>query len=131
MFLRTESRLIFWRPVSEMVPNLRFYFFPDPRTRDWFLVGSPGVVLTILVSYLYFCTSAGPRYMKNRKPYDLKFVMMLYNVVQVVVSTWLVWEGLQAGWLYDYSYKCQPVDYSLSPNALRVRSSLQNRFTLQ
>jgi len=25
-----------------------------------------------------------------------------------------------SGWLLDYSYKCQPVDYSHNPTALRV-----------
>ena len=25
-----------------------------------------------------------------------------------------------SGWLYEYSLRCQPVDYSYSPSALRV-----------
>nr|CAD7420799.1 unnamed protein product [Timema poppensis] len=29
-------------------------------------------------------------------------------------------EGLMSGWLKDYSYKCQPIDYSDNPIALRV-----------
>lgn len=28
------------------------------------------------------------------------------------------------GWLHDYSFGCQPVDFSNSPQALRVRQEL-------
>lgn len=38
-------------------------------------------------------------------------------------------QGLQAGWLRDYSYRCQPVDYSNNPLALRVR--LRTMYKLQ
>lgn len=31
---------------------------------------------------------------------------------------------LMGGWLYDYSFGCQPVDFSNSPQALRVRQEL-------
>ncbi|XP_067008093.2 very long chain fatty acid elongase AAEL008004 [Anabrus simplex] len=92
----------------------------DPRTSEWFLMSGPAPLVTILVSYLYFSTTAGPRYMKDRKPYQLKHVLMVYNLFQVVFSIWLVGEGLQAGWLNHYSYKCQPVDYSDNPLAMRM-----------
>lgn len=29
-------------------------------------------------------------------------------------------QGLMSGWLTEYSYTCQPVDYSDSPNGTRV-----------
>lgn len=29
-------------------------------------------------------------------------------------------QHLMSGWLLEYSYKCQPVDYSHNPTALRV-----------
>ena len=62
----------------------------DPRTKDWLLVGGPMPLLTILIMYNYFCISAGPRWMKNRQPFDNKYVLIVYNAVQVVFSTWLV-----------------------------------------
>ncbi|CAL7952338.1 unnamed protein product [Xylocopa violacea] len=92
----------------------------DPRTEDWFLVSAPGPLAIILVSYIYFCTSAGPRYMKNRKPYELRNVLIVYNFAQVLLSIYLFYEGLMSGWLFDYSYTCQPVDYSDNPQALRM-----------
>lgn len=66
--------------------------FTDPRTAKWLLMSSPGPLLTILATYWYFCISAGPRYMKDRKPYDLKRVIQIYNAVQVLLSVYLFWE---------------------------------------
>lgn len=66
--------------------------FSDQRTKSWFLSNSPGPLLTIIVTYLYFCLYAGPRYMKNRKPFQLKNTLIVYNVIQVVLSVVLVIE---------------------------------------
>jgi len=41
--------------------------------------------------------------------------------MQILSHMFAVLQGLQAGWLWDYSYTCQPVDYSNNPVALRVR----------
>ena len=62
----------------------------DPRTKDWILVGGPMPLLTILIMYQYFCRSAGPRWMRDRQPFDLKFVLIVYNAIMVVFSTWLL-----------------------------------------
>lgn len=66
--------------------------FPDQRTKSWFLSNSPGPLFTILGTYLYFCLYAGPRYMKNRKPFQLKNTLIVYNVLQVAFSIVLVIE---------------------------------------
>ncbi|XP_053971063.1 elongation of very long chain fatty acids protein AAEL008004-like [Hylaeus volcanicus] len=92
----------------------------DPRTSDWFLMSGPGPLLMIVVCYTYFSVSAGPRYMRDKKPYDLRNVMILYNFIQVLLSMYLFYEGLMSGWLTEYSYTCQPVDYSDNPNAMRM-----------
>lgn len=92
----------------------------DERTKTWFLSGSPTPMFTILVTYLYFCLYAGPRYMKNRKPFELKNTLLLYNAVQVVLSVVLVYEGLEGGWRTSYNFRCQPVDYSPNPQSLRM-----------
>lgn len=77
-------------------------------------------LLTILVSYLYFCLYAGPRFMKDRKPLQLRKTLIVYNAIQVVVSIYLVYEGLEAGWRKYYSFTCQPVDYTDDPLSVRV-----------
>ncbi|GBP79559.1 Elongation of very long chain fatty acids protein AAEL008004 [Eumeta japonica] len=106
-------------PLSERSAELH-----DPRTSSWWLMSGPGPLLTILATYLYFCLSIGPRYMRDRKPYNLKNTIIVYNVSQVVMSIFLVYEGLVAGWWEDYSFTCQPVDYSDSPKAKRMAAAV-------
>ncbi|PSN34259.1 Elongation of very long chain fatty acids protein [Blattella germanica] len=93
----------------------------DPRVNDWFLMSSPFPTLAICLSYAYFVKRLGPKIMENRKPMDLRNVLIVYNLVQVIFSAWLFYESLAAGWFNHYSYRCQPVDYSNHPRALMAR----------
>ncbi|CAH0554796.1 unnamed protein product [Brassicogethes aeneus] len=80
-----------------------------PATKDWFLMGDPVPLLIMIVSYIYFCKVAGPKYMKDKKPYDLKVAMFVYNVGQVLCSVYIVWVGFPY-WIFGkYSYSCEPV----------------------
>ena len=38
------------------------------------------------------------RFMKNREPYDIKNIIIAYNLFQTVFSFW----GFSEGWKYDY-----------------------------
>lgn len=62
----------------------------------------------------------GPRLMENRKPFELRKVLIVYNFLQVIFSCWLFWEASSAGWFNGYNLRCQPVDYSRSVTAMRV-----------
>lgn len=64
----------------------------DPRTNHWPLISSPVPGATILAAYLYFVISWGPRYMANRKPYNLERTLIIYNFIQVIVSTYIFYE---------------------------------------
>ncbi|XP_046390288.1 elongation of very long chain fatty acids protein AAEL008004-like isoform X2 [Ischnura elegans] len=92
----------------------------DPRVRDWFLMSSPLPTLIICFTYVYLVKVLGPRIMGNRKPLELRRVLIGYNFFQVVFSTWLFYECLMGGWLHHYSFRCQPVDYSDNPVANRM-----------
>lgn len=92
--------------------------YSDPRTADWWMMSSPAPLITLLIAYVYFCTSVGPRFMRDRKPFQLKNTIVLYNISQIVMSVYLVYEGLAAGWLKDYNFSCQPVDFSESGNRM-------------
>lgn len=111
-----------------MFENILNFFerYEDPRTKPWFLSDSPGPLLIILVTYLYFCIYAGPNYMKNRKPFQLRNTLLIYNAVQVVLSIILVIEGLEGGWRKHYNFRCQPVDYSANPLAIRVKINFKS-----
>ncbi|XP_020287663.1 elongation of very long chain fatty acids protein AAEL008004-like [Pseudomyrmex gracilis] len=100
----------------------------DPRTVGWFLVDSPGPILTIVITYVYFCVSAGPRYMKDKKPYDLKNTLIVYNFIQILLSVYLFHEGLMSGWLYEYDYICEPVDYSFKSTSMRMARAVHTYY---
>ncbi|KAJ8891381.1 hypothetical protein PR048_010897 [Dryococelus australis] len=103
--------------------------FADPRVKDWLLMSSPFPTLAICLSYVYVVKVLGPRFMDNRKSFDLKNVLIVYNLAQVVFSAWLFYECLTSGWLSHYSYRCQPVDYSTSPMAMKVSTKGELLYT--
>jgi GNS1/SUR4 family len=49
----------------------------------------PIQIVGVIGVYLMFTLKWGPKYMENRKAYDLKLIMMVYNLLQVAVNTWL------------------------------------------
>lgn len=55
----------------------------DPRSDNLILKDSPVLVLLIVVCYSLLC-NIGPVLMKDRKPLELKLILILYNLLQVV-----------------------------------------------
>lgn len=92
----------------------------DPRVEDWLFMSSPIPQTIIVAFYIYFVTSLGPKLMENKKPFELKQIMMIYNFSMVVFSLYICYEFLMSGWATGYSYKCDIVDYSRSPQAVRM-----------
>ncbi|KAF6198178.1 hypothetical protein GE061_007925 [Apolygus lucorum] len=95
----------------------------DPRTAEWPLMSSPWPTLAICLSYAYFSKSLGPALMANRKPFKLNNVLVAYNLFQTVFSAWIFYEYLMSGWWGSYSFRCQPVDYTTSPMAMRMATT--------
>ncbi|KAK0155225.1 Elongation of very long chain fatty acids protein 4 [Merluccius polli] len=91
----------------------------DKRTDPWLLVYSPVPVVVIFLVYLCVVW-AGPRLMKHREPVDLKGLLIAYNFAMVCLSVYMFHEFLVTSRLSNYSYLCQPVDYSTSPLAMRM-----------
>ncbi|XP_065342488.1 very long chain fatty acid elongase 7 isoform X2 [Cloeon dipterum] len=111
--------------------HLVFTELADPRTNDWLLISSPLPGLTIIACYLIFCLKVGPKFMENRKPFQLKNTLIVYNALQVYASVWLFWEACEGAWLSTYSWRCQPVDPSTSPEAMRVARGVWIYFILK
>ncbi|CAG9826974.1 unnamed protein product [Diabrotica balteata] len=74
----------------------------DSRTKDFFLVASPIPTIALSVAFLISVTVLIPTFMKNRKPYELKNFVILYNGFQVLFSTWLFYAFLAGGWYFPY-----------------------------
>lgn len=46
-------------------------------------------VVMVLAVYIIFVKLVGPNFMKNRKPLELKNVITIYNIVQIITNTYL------------------------------------------
>lgn len=56
-------------------------------------MGSPLSVLAIIGVYYYVATNLGPRLMRSREPFNIKGIIVVYNVLQVI------WNGFVAGYV--------------------------------
>jgi elongation of very long chain fatty acids protein 7 len=92
----------------------------DRRVDSLPLMDSPWPTLVICLAYIYIVKRAGPDYMRNRRPMEIKSFLVVYNAFQVALSTYIFGGLLLSGWSTTYSWRCQPVDYSNDPMATRM-----------
>ena len=69
----------------------------DPRVEDWLFMSSPLQTLSICLSYVMIVKVWGPYFMKDRPAFQFRRLLIVYNFVQVVFSTWL---------FYEVTFKC-------------------------
>ncbi|CAG2172697.1 unnamed protein product [Oppiella nova] len=70
----------------------------DHRIIDYPLINAgPTQMATIMLLWLFFVTKCGPNWMKNRKPFVLKEIMILYNFLLVVINAYFIYASLR--WL--------------------------------
>ena len=55
----------------------------DVRVDDWPLMSSPLPTLLLCSAYFYIVKIWGPQFMRDRKPYELKNTLIIYNIIQV------------------------------------------------
>jgi hypothetical protein len=55
-------------------------------------MSSPLPQTIIIAAYIFFVTSWGPRLMANRKAFDLKGVLVVYNFGVVALSLYMCYE---------------------------------------
>ncbi|XP_025423403.1 elongation of very long chain fatty acids protein AAEL008004-like, partial [Sipha flava] len=108
-----------WNSITENY-NIIMNEYSDKRVKDWFLMSSPLPTITICLSYAFIVKILGPWLMRNRKPFQLRKTLIYYNLFQVLFSTWIFYEAWASAWGNGYSLRCEPVDYSMSPSAMRV-----------
>lgn len=51
---------------------------------------SPFSTTVMLIGYLYCVLKQGPKFMKNRKAFNLRSVILVYNFLQIIANTMLV-----------------------------------------
>ncbi|XP_054160055.1 elongation of very long chain fatty acids protein 7-like [Oppia nitens] len=70
----------------------------DPRTRHHFLTrNGPERCLLVMIFWLLFVIRWGPDWMRNRKPMNLRTVMLAYNTFMVAVNAYFFYRALH--WL--------------------------------
>lgn len=84
-----KTRIQFFCSRSRLNCRKKFYLFTDPRVKDWPMTQSPFPTLAICIFYAYFCKVLAPRWMENRKPFDLKQILIYYNLFQTLFSAWI------------------------------------------
>ncbi|XP_075970165.1 very long chain fatty acid elongase 7-like [Anticarsia gemmatalis] len=111
--------------INSIGNALHFYFFDegDFRTQDLPFMQKPFAVLALIVVYLKFCTSYGPSLMKDRKPFELRTAIKIYNIFQVLLSAFLMYEGLLYVLSKDYDIICDPITTSTEPRVYRAARS--------
>jgi len=84
----------------------------DPRVDNWLFMSSPWPVLALCGLYYYIIRVAGPAFMKDRPPYDIRKIMIAYNFFQTFFSLWIFMKATRFWLTGKYNWLCQPVDYS-------------------
>ncbi|XP_039443470.1 elongation of very long chain fatty acids protein 7-like isoform X2 [Culex pipiens pallens] len=102
----------YWLIVEELIA--------DPRAKELPLMADPLPTCGLIICYLLWVLLIGPMYMRDRKPMDLRRVIIFYNLFQVLLSGYMFYEHLMAGWLRGYSFSCQTVDYDDGPLSRRM-----------
>lgn len=84
--------------TSEFFLNSQSHFFflcvlywTDPRVQEWLLVYSPWPTVVLCMTYLLMCV-IGPKIMARREGYQLKGVIMIYNLCMVGYSFYVTVE---------------------------------------
>ena len=97
----------------------------DPRVKHYPLMqGGPLPVLAIIAVYLFFVKVAGPWFMKNREPFQLKNVILAYNIFNVLISVWFFFESI-----YTLDYGLKLFDYTF-PSKLKHSPKLDHGITM-
>lgn len=63
----------------------------DSRVKDWLWMQSPIPTLVLCLLYL-LCVAVGPKLMENRKAFELKHLLIVYNFSLVVLSVYIVYQ---------------------------------------
>lgn len=79
-------------PIIILIIFLICVFAIDPRVKDWPMMSSPFPTLALCIFYAYFSKVLAPKLMANRKAFDLRNLLVAYNLFQTVFSAWIFYE---------------------------------------
>lgn len=98
--------------------------YADPRSSKWPLMESPIPTMVLVAIYLSI-VKFGPAYMKNRKPFNVKYPLLVYNIAIMALNFYIATELLYcAFYKLNYNWFCQLVDTSDNYYELRIAHAL-------
>lgn len=90
----------------------------DPQVDNWLFMKSPVPIVSILLCYLYFVLNLGPKLMEDKKPFEMKWLMVGYNAYQVIFCTWLCAQAFQVNnyvhYIYNFVCTSGPLDHAFA-----------------
>ncbi|XP_064482575.1 very long chain fatty acid elongase AAEL008004-like [Ornithodoros turicata] len=113
-----SSMLSTFNPI-QLLEDLRMK--GDPRTRDFPIAGNPAVVFALMMSYLYI-VKYGPRWMKDRKPFNITNLVRIYNLLMVILNAKFLWLALNVTYFPGgkYSLLCQGISKDIDPEDFKL-----------
>ncbi|XP_054263159.1 elongation of very long chain fatty acids protein 1-like [Macrosteles quadrilineatus] len=76
--------------ILEEILSHKFPEWEEEAVSNMLFMDSPIYIVTLSMLYLAFVTTVGPKIMKHRKPFSLKWTMMAYNLGQVALNAWFL-----------------------------------------
>lgn len=77
-------------------------YTPTPSEYFW-LRGGPWLTWLASAAYLYIVLKAGPRFMQDRKPYDPRLAIRVYNLILVIINAYLFYGSVSSfRWGLDF-----------------------------
>lgn len=103
--------------TNESVETFQYYYYDiwqeygDPRINKFpMMSGGPWSVLGIIVAYVYFVKILGPEIMASRKPFSLKPLIFIYNVLMVMINAFFFFTASYHTKFGIQTWYCTPVD---------------------
>ena len=88
----------------------KFYFhlfvLTDSIVHSWAFTSTPYPLLTVFAIYLWIIYKVLPKFMENRKPYDLTQITRIYNIYQIAACTFFVEVAFRNGFSFKELWKC-------------------------
>ncbi|CAH0407562.1 unnamed protein product [Chilo suppressalis] len=86
--------------MVEYIPpeNTTYVWFSQFDTKDYPFHDATGLMILIVFAYLWFILKVGPDLMKNRQPMELRKTIFVYNLLQVILSTYYTCLGTAILW---------------------------------
>uniref|UniRef100_A0A182ILG8 Elongation of very long chain fatty acids protein n=1 Tax=Anopheles atroparvus TaxID=41427 RepID=A0A182ILG8_ANOAO len=91
----------------------------DPRTKGWPMVDSAMPTFVCVCIYL-FIVWIGPKIMRDRKPFELKTILVPYNLAIALLNLYICVQLFVGSTMLQYSYICEPYRHSFDPAELRI-----------